>query len=233
MTKIMRWVLLVFGAAIIVSAELLFCGNLENEVLTLDIVVSMIAWLVLFAGIGFPWIDLDDPAQKRVGSLGVFWYSSSFYVLLAIAWMVIGAQLDLPFKIQLIVHLVLLFGLAVGLTMALRSSEKVGEVYEKEERERRGVTDVRSALAALKESTFNAKNLPEEVVDRITKMCEEARFVSPSNNAEAHRIEDELVHLLPEISSAFFNYEMNAEAIQSKLARCERLLSNRKQIHSN
>lgn len=233
MSKTMRWVLLGFGAALIVAAELLFCGNLGNDVLTLDIIVSLIVWGVLFAGIGFPWIDLDDPAQKRVGSLGLFWYFSSLYALLAIVWMVVGAQFDLSFRIQLIVHLVLLFVLLMGLTIAGRSSEKVGEVYQKEQRERRGVTDVRSALAALKESTFDAKELPEEVADRINKMCDEARFVSPSNNPEAHRIEEEMVNLIHEISSAFFNYRMNEEAIQSKLARCERLLRNRKQIHSN
>lgn len=229
----MRWVLLVFGVGIIVAAELLFCGNLENNVLTLDIIVSLIVWGVLFAGIGFPWIDLNDPAQKRVGSLGLFWYFSSLYAFLAILWMVVGAQFDLSFRLQLIVHLVLLFVLIMGLAMTSRASEKVGEVYEKEQSERLGVTNVREALAALKESTFDAKDLPEEVVDRITKMCDEARFVSPSNNMEAHRIEDEMVGLIHEISSAFFNYQMNEEAIQSKLARCERLLRNRKQIHSN
>ena len=233
MSKIMRWVLLVFGAAIIVAAELLFCGGLEKDVLTMDIIVSLIVWGVLFAGIGFPWIDLNDPAQKKVGTLGIFWYFSSLYALLAIIWMVVGAQMELPFRLQLIVHLVLLFVLIMGLTLANRTSEKVGEVFEKEQRERSGVTDVRSALAALKESTFYAKELPEEVVDRITKMCDEARFVSPSNNVEAHRIEDEMVKLTQEISSAFFNYRMNEDAIQSKLARCERLLKNRKQLHSN
>ena len=215
------------------TAVLLFCGGLEDDVKTLDIIVSLIVWGVLFAGIGFPWIDLNDPAQKRVGSLGVFWYFSSLYALVAIIWMVVGAQLDLSFNLQLIVHLVLLFVLIMGLTMANRTSEKVGEVFEKEERERRGVTDIRSALAALKESTYDAKDLPEEVVDRITKMCDEARYVSPSNNMEAHRMEDEMVGLIHEISSAFFNYGMNEEMIQSKLARCERLLKNRKQIHSN
>lgn len=229
----MRWVLLVFGAAIIVAAILLFCDGMESNVLTLDIIVSLIAWGVLFAGIGFPWIDLNDPAQKRVGSLGLFWYFSSLYALVAVIWMVVGAQLDLSFSLQLIVHLVLLFVLIMGLTMAGRSAEKVGEVFEKEQRERLGVTEVRSALAALKESTFDAKDLPEEVVDRINKMCDEARFVSPSNNMEAHRMEAELVNLLHEVSSAFFNYRMNEEMIQSKLARCERLLKNRKQIHSN
>lgn len=229
----MRWVLLVFGAAIIVAAVLLFCGGLENNVLSLDITVSLVVWGVLFAGIGFPWIDLNDPAQKRIGSLGIFWYFSSLYALVAIIWMVVGAQLDLSFRLQLIVHLVLLFVLIMGLTMASRTSEKVGEVYEKEQRERQGVTDVRSALAALKESTFGAKDLPEEVVDRITKLCDEARFVSPSNNVEAHRMEEEMVSLTHEISSAFFNYQMNEDAIQSKLARCERLLKNRKQLHSN
>ena len=117
--------------------------------------------------------------------------------------------------------------------VTVTSGKEALEVYEKEQRERQGVTDVRSALAALKESTFYAKELPEEVVDRITKMCDEARFVSPSNNVEARRIEDEMVKLTQEISSAFFNYRMNEDAIQSKLARCERLLKNRKQLHSN
>lgn len=233
MSKLLRWILLVFGAAIIVAIEILFRGDLEDKFLVMNIIVSLIVWGVLFAGIGFPWIDLDDKSQKRVGSLGLYWLFSSLYAFLAVVCMIVGTQLGLSFEIQLIVHLILLFILAAGLAMAWRASDKVKEVYEKETELLQGVVDIRQAFAVLKESTYDANGLPEEVVDRISKMCDEARFMSPSNNPEARAIESQIVSLTEAIGSAFFDYRMNEESIQQKLAKCERLLKSRKQIHSN
>ena len=84
MSKLLRWILLVFGAAVIVTTEILFRGDLEDKFLVMNIIVSLIVWGVLFAGIGFPWIDLDDKSQKRVGSLGLYWLFSSLYAFLAV-----------------------------------------------------------------------------------------------------------------------------------------------------
>lgn len=232
MSNLLRWILFVFGAVIIVAGELLYRGNLGNDVLTMNIIVSLLVWGTVFAGIGLPWIDLSDKSQKRVGSLGMFWVFSSLYAVAAIVWMVVGAHLDLSFNLQLLGHCVLLFFFIMGMAMAKRSSEKVAEVYKKETVEKKGVVDIRKALAALKESTFTANGVPEDVVDRISKMCDEARFMAPSNNDEAHDMEAEIVSLTEGISSAFFNYKMNEASIQQKLSRCERLLKNRKQIHS-
>ena len=232
MSKLLRWVLLVFGTVIIVAAELLFRGNLSNDTLSMNIIVSLVAWGTLFAGIGFPWIDLNDKAQRRVGALGLFWFFSSLFALCSVIWMIVGAQLDLSFKLQLIVHLVLLFVLIMGLAMARKSSEKVCEIYKKEVEGKKGVTEIRQALASLKESIFTAKDIPDEIVDRISKMCEETRYVSPSNNEEAFSIENEIVKLAREMETAFFDYIMNEDSIKQKLSRCERLLINRKQIHS-
>lgn len=97
----------------------------------------------------------------------------------------------------------------------------------------KNVDDFRKALAALKESTFDAKSLPEEVVDRIGKMCDEARFMSPSNNPEALEIERQIITLTEAIESAFYDYHMNEVSVQNNLAKCERLLVSRKQIYSN
>lgn len=97
----------------------------------------------------------------------------------------------------------------------------------------KNVDDFRKALAALKESTYDAKDLPEEIVDRISKLCDEARFLSPSNNPEAHEIESQIVSLADMIEVAFCDYSMNEASIQQKLSKCERLIISRKQIHSN
>lgn len=96
----------------------------------------------------------------------------------------------------------------------------------------KNVDDIRKALATLNESAFDAKELPEEIVDRIGKMCNEARYMSPSDNPEALEIEHQIISLAEAIESAFCEYSMNEASIQQKLAKCERLLANRKQIHS-
>jgi hypothetical protein len=100
----------------------------------LNIVVSTIIYGLFFIDILTTWINLGDKSQKKVGSLGLRWVFTWVYAILAIATMLVcNVAYDYSFSWQVIIHAILLFLLLFGIIGALTASDKVKEVYDKEE----------------------------------------------------------------------------------------------------
>jgi hypothetical protein len=102
--KIISWLLLLFGEILIITAFILFRGDLADNILVLGIVVSSIIYGLFFVDILVPWIDFRDKSQRRVGSMGVRWFVTWLYAIVAIAVMIIAniIALDWTFATQLI-----------------------------------------------------------------------------------------------------------------------------------
>ena len=107
--KILSYIALLGGEAIIIiAAFILFRGNLSDNILVLNIVVSSIIYGLFFVDILVPWINLGDKSQKKIGSLGVRWFFTWFYAITAIAVIILGNSVyEWRFSLQIIIHLIL------------------------------------------------------------------------------------------------------------------------------
>jgi multisubunit Na+/H+ antiporter MnhC subunit len=232
--KIFDWLLLFFGEALIIAAFLLFRGNLADNVLVLNIVVSSLVYFRFFAGYRAPWIDLQDKSQKNIGSLGISWKVTWLYSFFAITAMIgCNVALNLSFSTQLIIHSVLLFFLLLGVFLSFHVSDKVQEVYQQETFNRNGIIEMKKVVANLKDKMNDLANLPENFINRINSLEENLRFISPSENHEAHNLEQQFIANIDDIVFAVSNFSMNEEKIESNLKKCERIYQNRKNIYSN
>jgi hypothetical protein len=232
--KILSWVSLLLGETLIIAAFILFRGNMEDNILILNIMVATIIYSLMFIDILIPWIDFGDNSQRRIGSIGVRWLVTWLYSFSAIAVMVICNRLfAYTFTTQLLIHGALIFLLLLGFIAAIHSSDKIKEVFVQENNNRSGIIEMKKAISNLKDKMNSFSDLPEYLTNRINTLEDNIRFISPSNNQEAYELERSFSNTINEIAYAISNLSMNEEAVESNLRKCERIYQNRKQIHSN
>jgi len=144
--KIFSLLLVIFGEALIILCFLHFGRNVQTEILTLNIVVSSIIYCLLFIDIIIPWVDFKDKSQKTIGSIGLRWFFTFFYMLLAIGAMVVfNSVKPIHFTNQIIIQGILFFFLLLGFFMAFSTSDKVKEVYVEEKQNRDRVDEMKKA----------------------------------------------------------------------------------------
>ena len=122
--KIFSILLLLAGDALIIFSFLNFGKNLSTEILSLNIVVSTIIYALFFIDILFPMVNFGDKSHKTIGSLGLRWFFTIFYTIVAIAAMFFlnyGASISI--SIQVIINSILFFLLLLGLFSAASSSQ--------------------------------------------------------------------------------------------------------------
>jgi hypothetical protein len=236
--KIISCLLLLFGEALIITVFILFAGHLSDDIIVLNILVSTIIYGLFFVDILVPWVDFGDKSHRSVGSMGVRWLAIWLYTVAAIAVMVVAnIVFDWIFATQLIVHGGLLFFLFLGLFGAMHVSDKVIQVYEIETGNREGLIEMKKAIIRLKDKLEELPELPEELSGnfryRINSLEENLRFVSPTENSEAHELEKSFVETVNTIGFALTNYSLNEQQIENNLKKCERIYQNRRQIYSN
>jgi len=232
--KIILWLLLLFGEAVIITAFILFKDGTPNNILILNIVVSSIIYGAFFIDILVPWVNFNDESHRRVGSLGVRWFVTLFYASIAIVLMVAANTCyEVTFSTQLIIHCGLLFLFMLGLWAAVHSSDKVRSVYEQEKAHRSGIIEMKNAMRELKDKMNELNDLPDYFIQQINTLETNLRFISPANNHEAHTLESSFVEIVSDIKFAISDFSMNEEQIVNHLKKLERIYQNRRNIYSN
>lgn len=233
MKKLLTGLALLGGEAIIIAAFILFKGHLADNVLVMNIVVTSLIYGLLCFDVVVPWINPADPAQRRVGSLGVRWFFTWAYVIAATLVMLGGnVAFDWSFSLQLIIQSSLFVLWLLGLIASLSVGDKVEEVHRLETRNRSGIEDMKKALQALKEKMSETGDLPDYFTRRILSLEEELRFISPANQQEAFALEQDFIQLINEISYAVSDFAMNENTIKQLAEKAERVYQKRKSIYS-
>ncbi len=230
------------GALLIVGCFLYWGDEMPTEILVLNIIISLFIYGAFFIDVLCPWIDLKDKSQKQVAGLGLRWVVTWGYAISAIVAMVVmnsGVTVDLiP---QLIVHGILAFLMMLGFAMAMMSMEKADEVYHEEASLRRGVADMKGAVEKLSDALF-AAGANAALTARVAEMTENLRFLSPSNNPDAHTLEEQYVSAVNSIISALPSRSINIDTLdpgtpatrrlEQQLDMLDRIYQRRKAVYS-
>ncbi len=232
--KVFSIILLLFGEALIIIGFRYFGNDVDTKLISLNIVVSSIIYLLFFIDLLFPMIDFSDKSQKTVGSLGLRWFVTISYMIVAIALMLVFYYVK-PININalIIINAILFFILLLGLYFAVSASAKVQSVYEKEEEMRDYITEMKNATKDVQHRLNQLDNIPANIVSKIEKLEEDIRYVSPSNNREAHLLEESYIKSIKLVKDCFFDTPINYEKVTEHIQNCERIYSERKEIYSN
>ena len=232
--RIFSLFLALFGEALLIFCFLHFGKNVQSEILTLNIIVSTIIYCLVFVDALIPWINLKDKSQKQIGSIGLRWFFTFFYLIIAIGVMIIfNSVKPIHYTNQIIIHGILFFLLLLGLFMAFSSSDKVREVYFEEKQNRDRIDEMKKVTKELQLKLDAMNNIPIEIINRINELQENLRYLSPSNNSDALVLESKFVEEIRMLSNCFSDNPLNIEIVISNIKNCERTYKERKQIFSN
>ena len=232
--KIVAGLLLLFGLALIIVGFIHFGQNLDTNILVLCIVVSIIIYCLYFFDFLVPWVDLSDKKQKRIGAVGLRWFFTLFYSLLAITGLILfNTALPMSFFGQLIIHGGLFFILLMGLLMSYISAEKVGSVYDQEKNNSNMLDEIRRETNAVKQQIQLSNDIPSNVSERINQMVDNLRYLSPCNNTDAEVLERNFLNQMKLIRNYVVDKPLNHEKILEAIRRCEVIYSERKNSYAN
>ena len=210
-----------------IAAFIIFRGSMSTEVLVLDIVVSTIILALFFIDVLRPW---DDEHTSRMGSMGVRWTMTLLYAFVAVAAMVVLSSYS--FTIQLLVHGVLLALLLLAMALVLRTKEQIVSVHKEEKAKLASRDDVKRAWNTLLEK-MNQVDTSAELRERTAAFVQNLRYLTPTNNPDAQETDRQLVEGAQSIGRMIGDFRMNADQAEQMLARCERLLQQRRTQYSN
>jgi hypothetical protein len=231
--KILSILLIIVGEGLIITCFLYFGSNLSRNILTLNIVISSIIYLLYFIDVFFPLVDFKDKSQKTIGSLGLRWLFTFLYTIIAIGAMVLFTIYK-PFDVngQIIIHGILFFFLLFGLYFAISSSNKVNEVFQQETGNRSRVDDMKKVTKDLQVKMEQTLNIPSDLKKRVSFLLENIRYISPSNTEEAIELESNYLKSIKSIQDCLYEVPLNIDSLTDNLNSCERIYNDRKQVYS-
>jgi len=203
-------------------------------VLWLDIAVTSVAyWLWAANLIAQP--RLDDQSQKQMGGLGVRLWSSTAYSVITLGFMVVCMFMQSDgsapaFKWQLIFQVAMLFLLAVGLLFSAKSVEKTAAVYTRRTSECYGEDQPAHRSYKSCDNAADNPQIPRAIVDRLRRVADDARYLSPSSSPAPLAADDRLRADAQDLSLALRDYALNSPQIAHLTERLERDMQRRKQI---
>jgi hypothetical protein len=77
------------------------------------------------------------------------------------------------------------------------------------------------------------KDVPNDIINKITFLQKNLRFIAPCNNKEAFDLETKFLNEIRTVKDYLIDIPLNNDKIIENLQKCERIYKERKQIFSN
>jgi hypothetical protein len=234
MNKTISLILLLFGELLLIFSFIYFGQALSSDVLKLNIAVSSLIYCLFFLDLLLPWVDFNDKSQRSIGSLGLRWFSTFVYDILAIGIMFyFNFHKESAFTTQVLFHGIALFLFLLGLLFSMSSSAKVAEIYNEETKNRMGIESVRTAIRGL-QRTVSLVHIDITFSNQINQLEENIRFISPANSAQAMILESNLIDEINGLEHYIKTYSpIDNKIIRDRINKCEITIKERKQVYSN
>lgn len=232
-SRIMSYILLLAGEALIIISFLYFGKNAEPDARTLNIVITSIIFLLLSSDLVFPWINLKDKSQKTIGGLGIRWLSIIFYVILAIlAMLFMNVFRNFEIKTQILIHSILLIGLFGSLVQVVTIADKIAEVYTEEQLHRSKLLLMKKSVKDIQLKLEKLSDVPSNITTALDGLQQDIRAISPANSSEAYELEDKFLTELTSVDGLLFQVSPDYEKLKLRMEACSRTLRDRKQVYS-
>jgi hypothetical protein len=225
--------LAILGEILIVLSFLHFGKGAEAGTLTLNIIVTTLIYGGIISDFISPLISSKDKSQKQIGSLGLRWFVTSSYSIIAAGLMIYFSIVKpAEFISQLLVHGFLFFLFLLGLFGASISSERVEEVYAEEKLNGNKINEMKMEIREIQKRVNLINDLPDEISSRLNDLQESIRFLSPSNNSEALLLENKFIEEARRLNQSFSETPIALEQVISNIKICEMTFMERKQVLS-
>lgn len=225
MNRILLVLLMVLGEGLLLAASFLFLKDLSSiEVFTLNTVVLSMVFVLLFSQNFLLSSKSTDESHSPAG-YGISWIGLILYAAAAITVVVLSYGIIYSFPLMLILQGVSLFILLFFAVMGRISSSSVKVAIDEIEARKYILRDVLSQLDILEVEVKTSQQLSLHT-PQIAKLREEIRFITPSPNADAHSLEEQIEGAIFQLRHQVASY--NPERWLTLYDRCLALIQLRK-----
>jgi len=233
--KLFRSLIFLFGLVIIAVAY--FSAPIKEDIqkwrvnyLWISIAASYIA---IFFPLFFPPRDTDSSGGAFISG-GMYYISDGVFAAVSILLAILvnnGAFLSLFWP--LLLQGILFFFFLIQVYLCVLTAEHISSVSRMENQKKASVTDLRqySQMLSITASSLGSDNA--ELKKELDAICNELRYLSPSDNATAKNIVRKLFLALQEISEdpIFTSREASNFNAMKKAAEISLLIKQRKAIY--
>jgi len=187
------------GIAVLVFAFfLLIPAGGRSHSAWLDLAVVCIVLSINFPPFAIVRFSLSS-FNVKIPAIGLLIVCDTVYSLLALGLVFYGFSHFLPFRIQLVCQIGLLFAVATTVSVAGWASAHTAEVAKEEYQTKSGLAELKAALSQC-EAEFRIK-APNRNRERqlLLKLIEDARYLSPSRDPSAVSYEQQMVAQVDQI----------------------------------
>jgi len=234
-TKLFRAFIFIFGLAVI-TAAFIFMPVKENSekwrinYLWISITLS---YIVIFFPSFFPPRDTDSSGAAFISG-GVYYVSDGLFAAASIILAVLvynGIFLTLFWP--LVLQGILFFFFLIQVYLCVLTAAHTSSVSQMENQKRASVMDLRqySQMLSVTASSLGVENT--ELKKELDTICNELRYLSPTNNISAKNLEAKMISALQEISGdpIFTCKEASNINAVKKAAELSLLIKQRKTIY--
>jgi len=192
----------------------------------LDLVVVCLVLSINFPPLALVRLSLGV-FDLKIPALGLLEVCDIAYSLLALGLVYYGVVYFLPFRLQLVGQMALLFAATTVVGMAAWASAHAGEVAAEEHSTRSGLEALKAALSKC-ESEYAVK-APNRNRERqlLLKLKDDARYLSPSRDLSAISYEQQIVALVDDIRLRL--EDSTPSPLDELFEQCAALMALRKQ----
>ena len=216
--------LLVFGFFLLVPSEL------RTHSAWLGLVIVCFVLSINFPPFAIVRLSLGD-FNAKIPALGLLELCDIFYSSLALGLVFCGVVYSLPFRIQLVGQMVLLFAIATAVSIAWWSSAHAVEVSEEECSNRSGLEDLKAAISQCESELLTKAPNRNREHQLLLRLKEDVRYLSPSRDPSALTYERQIVALVHDIRLRLEDTASSSSPspLNEQLEQCATLMALRKQ----
>ncbi len=227
--KLLSTIIIPIVEAVLITVMLLLPLPIPTRVRILDICVLSIIWMTLCYDLFHPLIKTAFKNAPEYGSLGVRWSMQIFYVIVSIAFAVIGATVPIAFIFQLLGQC-LLFGILLSAFFyGSIAGRQVTKIAVQQEKVLNGRQQMKEAIHSIQDE-IAVGNFPGYFCTSVGELDDALHYIAPSDSSEAIKYEKQFTEIAQKVRIAMTNYNMNEESIKLDLLHLHRILKNRKNI---
>ncbi len=183
---------------IVLGFNLTVATNPWPPIVWLNFIVVVLAFLANYANLFL--LKNSPPSFNRIiPSIGLTWVTTVGYSLLAITLIILSVQIPLSFKIALLLHLFLIFGVIVIAQMGVHANAHAVQVQRVEAYALASLDSVRNLWVA-KGYMFKSNQVgTESILKDIERFEEDLRFLSASTQPETQVLDKQLLRSSEEL----------------------------------
>ena len=218
---------------ILLGFLLLVPDGARSQVAYLNLAVIVGVYSLSFP-LGTLWWARDSSFESEIPALSVFWFVNGAYTFLALGGLVLMGLQQVSFRFQLLYQLVLFFGVGMAFGMAWWSSGHASQVAVQESSQKAGLTELRALFAQVEDAFGLVGSGWNQELDRLRKLREDARFLSPSTKERELGLEASLDQELKGIRILLGAQDLQNQRadLVARLDKCHALMSMRKQANN-